>query len=183
MFNNIKGYLYLCILVGMYVSCQWVVLLLGCEVLQLVFEVGKVVKKLVVLVVVLVSSVFCQEQIFLVDDLDFDLCILFLVFINIFIDVGFFFCLGLVLVSDFDDVLLIDVIIYCLCVQGWDELLMFFVVGCYIEVFCQKVEVVGKLLLIIINMGFDLVIYIGVCFEVFIMLFGYNELGVVGVLC
>lgn len=36
---------------------------------------------------------------------------------------------------------------------------------------------------IIINIGLDLVIVIGMIFELFIILFGYNELWCVGVLC
>lgn len=76
-----------------------------------------------------------------------------------------------------------DVMIYWMVFEDKDKLGIYIMFGgWYIGVFVEEYEKVNKLMLIIINIGLDLVIMIGVIFELLIMLFGYNELGVVGVI-
>lgn len=58
-----------------------------------------------------------------------------------------------------------DVTIHRLCVQGRDEISIFFAPGRHIDAFRQKAESRGQGLPISINIGLDPAIYLGASFE------------------
>jgi 4-hydroxy-3-polyprenylbenzoate decarboxylase len=72
------------------------------------------------------------------------------------------------------------VTIHRLCVQGADELSIYFVPGRHIDSFRQKAEAAGKALPISISIGVDPAIEIGACFEPPTTPLGFNELSIAG---
>jgi 4-hydroxy-3-polyprenylbenzoate decarboxylase len=123
----------------------------------------------------------CQEEVYRADEPGFDLRKLLPAPTNTPEDAGPYFCLGLVLGTDPDEGHS-DVTIHRLCVQGKDELSIFFAPGRHIDAFRQKAEARGEALPVTINMGLDPAIPIGACFEAPTTPFGYDELGVAGAL-
>jgi 4-hydroxy-3-polyprenylbenzoate decarboxylase len=87
--------------------------------------------------------------------------------------------MGLVLGTDPDEGHS-DVTIHRLCVQGRDELSIFFAPDRHIDVFRKKAESRGQALPVTINMGLDPAIHIGACFEAPTTPFGYDELAIAG---
>lgn len=73
-----------------------------------------------------------------------------------------------------------DVTIHRLCVQGRDEISMYFVPGRHLDTFRQKAENAGLPLPISISIGVDPAIEIGGCFEPPTTPIGYDELSVAG---
>ena len=73
-----------------------------------------------------------------------------------------------------------DVTIHRLCVQGRNELSIFFAPGRHIDAFRQKAEAQGQSLAVSINMGLDPAIYISAGFEPPTTPFGFDELCVAG---
>ena len=179
-FNTIEGYPGMRVHVGMMASRKRVSLLLGAPERELGQQMAKAVKTVIPPIVVAAKNAPCQEEIHRADDPDFDLRTLLPAPTNTDEDAGPFFCLGLVLGSDPDDPSISDVTIHRLCVQGRDELSIFFAPGRHIDVFREKAEAAGKPLPVTINMGLDPAIYIGACFEAPTTPFGFNELGVAG---
>lgn len=121
----------------------------------------------------------CQEEIHLADDPDFDIRTLLPAPTNTAVDAGPYFCLGLLHGTD-PDTGHSDVTIHRICVQGRDELSIFFAPGRHIDAFRAKAEAVGRPLPITINMGLDPAIHIGACFEAPTTPFGYDELQIAG---
>lgn len=133
-------------------------------------------------VVVEGPAIPCQERVFHADDAGFDLRTLLPTPTNTPEDAGPFLCLGLVLGSHPDDPDNSDVTIHRLCVQGRDELSIFFAPGRHIDVYRQAAERAGRPLPVSINMGLDPAIYVGSCFEAPTTPYGFDELGVAGAL-
>ena len=179
-FNAIKGYPGMRVHVGMMASRKRVGLLLGASERELGRQMGQAVKTVIPPVVVAAKDAPCQQEVYRADDPDFDLRKLLPAPTNTEEDAGPFFCLGLVLGSDPDDPSVSDVTIHRLCVQGRDELSIFFAPGRHIDVFRAKAEAAGKPLPVSINMGLDPAIYIGACFEAPTTPLGFNELGIAG---
>ncbi|WP_206035314.1 UbiD family decarboxylase [Gluconobacter kondonii] len=179
-FNSIKGYPDARILVGMMASRKRVSLLLGAPQRQLGLQLGRAVKHVIPPVIVAADQAPCQETVYRASDPDFDIRTLLPAPTNTPEDAGPFFCMGLLLASDPDDATISDVTIHRLCVQGRDELSVYFVPGRHIDSFRQKAEAAGKPLPISINMGLDPAIYIGACFEAPTTPLGFNELGIAG---
>jgi 4-hydroxy-3-polyprenylbenzoate decarboxylase len=121
----------------------------------------------------------CQQTEHLASDPDFDLRKLIPAPTNTTSDAGPFLCLGLVLGSD-PDTGHADVTIHRLCVQGRDELSIFFAPGRHIDAFRQKAEARGEALPVSINMGLDPAIHIGACFEAPTTPLGFDELSIAG---
>jgi 4-hydroxy-3-polyprenylbenzoate decarboxylase len=179
-FNTIKGFPGMRVHVGMMASRRRVSLLLGAPERELGRQMGQAVKRIIPPVVVSAEQAPCQEIVRRADEPDFDLRTLLPAPTNTDEDAGPFFCLGLALASDPDDPSISDVTIHRLCIQGRDELSIYFAPGRHIDVFREKAEAQGRALPISINMGLDPAIYIGACFEAPTTPFGFNELGVAG---
>lgn len=178
-FNNIKGYPDAKVLVGLMASRERVAVLLGAPVAELGIHLGQAVKKNIPPVYVGPEKAFCQEVVYKATDPDFDIMKIIPAPTNAPDDAGPFFCLGLVLASD-PETGYNDVTIHRLCVQGKDELSIFFAPGRHIDVFRAKAEAAGKPLPVSINMGLDPAIYIGACFEAPTTPLGFDELAVAG---
>lgn len=178
MFNNIKGFPGSRVLVGLMASRERVGLLLGCKPDKLTERINHALHNLVEPKMAGPEAALCQQVVHRATDSDFDLRKLLPAPTNTDQDAGPFFCLGLVLASDPD--LGTDVTIHRLCVQGKDELSIFFAPGRHIDQFRQRAEARGEKLAVTINMGLDPAIHIGACFEAPTTPLGFNELSVAG---
>lgn len=120
----------------------------------------------------------CQEVVHRADGPDFDLRTLLPAPTNTDLDAGPYFCLGLVLGSDPE--LGTDVTIHRLCVQGRDEMTIFFAPGRHIDAFRRRAEADGRKFEITVNMGLDPAIPLGATFEAPTTPLGYDELAIAG---
>ncbi|MFE8873655.1 UbiD family decarboxylase [Acetobacter persici] len=179
MFENVKGYPGSRVLVGLMAKRERVALLLDSKSEGLGQRMGEAVLNGIAPVVIKDQAAPCQEQIFRADDPKFDLRTLLPAPTNTEEDAGPYFCLGLLLGSDPDNGHT-DVTIHRLCVQGRDELSVFFAPGRHIDAFRAKAEERGEALPITINMGLDPAIPIGACFEAPTTPLGFDELTVAG---
>ncbi|HAS0757095.1 TPA: UbiD family decarboxylase [Enterobacter hormaechei subsp. xiangfangensis] len=180
MFNNIKGFPGMRVLVGLLASRDRVSMMLGAPVRELGIQMAEARRNVTPPVIVKGQQAPCQEVIYRAEDENFDLRTLLPAPTNTREDAGPYFCLGLVLGSDPDDRDNVDVTIHRLCVQGKDELSIFFAPGRHIDAFRQKAEAAGKPLPVSINMGLDPAIPIGAEFEAPTTPFGFDELCVAG---
>lgn len=179
-FNRIKGFADSRVLVGLMASRERVAALLGAPVRELGVQMAEARKHVLPPVKVGADQALCQQVVHRATDADFDLRKLLPAPTNTPEDAGPFFCLGLVLGSDPDDGENVDVTIHRLCVQGRDELSIFFAPGRHIDAFRQKAEARGEPLAVSINMGLDPAIPIGATFEAPTTPFGFDELCVAG---
>ncbi|HJS87507.1 MAG TPA: UbiD family decarboxylase [Acetobacteraceae bacterium] len=180
MFNNIKGYPGSRVLVGLLASRERVSELLGAPVRELGVQMGQARLTVTPPAFVERKDAPCQEVVHRAGEPGFDLRKLLPAPTNTPQDAGPYFCMGLVLGSDPDDQNNVDVTIHRLCVQGADELSIFFAPGRHIDRFRQKAEAQGKPLAVSVNMGLDPAIYIGAEFEAPTTPFGFDELCVAG---
>jgi len=179
-FNNVKGFPGARVLVGLTASRERVGLLLGAPPRELGIQMAEARRNVTPPVVVDNRDAPCQEVVHRVGDKGFDLRKLLPAPINTMEDAGPYFCLGLVLGSDPDDRDNVNVTIHRLCVQGKDELSIFFAPDRHIDAFRRKAEAAGKPLPVSINMGLDPAISIGAEFEAPTTPFGFDELCVAG---
>jgi 4-hydroxy-3-polyprenylbenzoate decarboxylase len=179
-FNAIKGYPGWRVLVGLMASRERVSVLLGAPMRELGMQMAQARCNVIPPVIIDGQDAPCQDIIHRAGDEGFDLRRLLPAPTNTMEDAGPYFCLGLVLGSDPDDPDNVDVTIHRLCVQGRDELSIFFAPGRHIDAFRQKAEDAGQPLPISINMGLDPAIPIGAGFEAPTTPFGFNELCVAG---
>jgi len=179
MFTNVTGYPGARVLVGLMASRERVGLLLDSPSPDLARRVGTAIQQPIEPVTVGHDRAPAQEVVYRADDPGFDLGTLLPAPTNTEQDAGPYFCLGLVLGTD-PELGHTDVTIHRLCVQGRDELSIFFAPGRHIDVFRQKAEAAGRPLPISINMGLDPAIYIGACFEAPTTPLGFDELTIAG---
>lgn len=179
-FNAIKGYPGTRVLVGMMASRKRVGILLGAPGRELGLQMAQAVKTVIAPATVAADDAPCRQRVHRADAPDFDLRRLLPAPTNTDEDAGPYFCLGLVLASDPDDPTRADVTIHRLCVQGRDELSIYFAPGRHIDMFREKAEAAGRALPVSINMGLDPAIYIGACFEAPTTPYGFNELAIAG---
>lgn len=179
LFNTVKGYPDSRVLVGLMASRERVGMLLDAAPARLTQRMGEAVKHALAPVTIPRESAPCQEIVYLASDPEFDLRKLIPAPTNTESDAGPFLCLGLVLGTDPDEGHS-DVTIHRLCVQGRDELSIFFAPGRHIDAFRQKAEARGAALPVSINMGLDPAIHIGACFEAPTTPFGFDELAIAG---
>jgi 4-hydroxy-3-polyprenylbenzoate decarboxylase len=179
MFKRIKGYPQSRVLVGLMASRERVGMLLDAEPRRLTQRMAEAVRNPIAPTTVARGHSPCQEVVHLASDPDFDLRKLIPAPTNTESDAGPFLCLGLVLGSD-PDTGHADVTIHRLCVQGRDELSIFFAPGRHIDAFRQKAEQRGEALPVSVNMGLDPAIHIGACFEAPTTPFGFDELSIAG---
>lgn len=178
LFNSVAGYPGARVLVGLMASRHRVGLLLDSPARTLTQRIADAYKHAQGPVCVGSDNAVCQEVVYRADDPGFDLRKILPAPTNTDQDAGPYFCLGLVLGSDPE--LGTDVTIHRLCVQGKDELSIFFAPGRHIDAFRKRAEAQGKPLPISVNMGLDPAIYIGACFEAPTTPLGYNELAIAG---
>jgi 4-hydroxy-3-polyprenylbenzoate decarboxylase len=178
LFHTVTGYPGWRVLVGLMASRKRVGLLLDTPPRELTQRLADACQHAQAPVTVSPAQAQCQEVIHRADDPGFDLRKLLPAPTNTDQDAGPFFCLGLVLASDPE--LGTDVTIHRLCVQGRDELSIFFAPGRHIDAFRERAEAGGRPFPVSINMGLDPAVYIASCFEAPTTPLGYDELAIAG---
>lgn len=179
LFESITGFPGAKVLVGLMADRARVAHLLDTHPEELAQRMGEAVENAIAPVVIDGKEAPCQQQVFRADDPSFDLRTLLPAPTNTELDAGPYFCLGLVLGSDPENGHT-DVTIHRLCVQGRDELSIFFAPGRHIDAFREKAETKGEALPVTINMGLDPAIHIASCFEAPTTPLGFDELSVAG---
>lgn len=178
-FNNVKGHPGARVAIGLLASRTRVGHLLGCDPKRLGFLLKDAVASPVDPVTV-DGPVPCQEVVYRAEDPDFDIRRLIPAPTNTEEDAGPYITMGMCYASD-PETGESDVTIHRLCLQGKDEISMYFVPGArHLTVFREKAEAAGKPLPISISIGVDPAIEIASCFEPPTTPLGYNELGIAG---
>lgn len=179
LFHNIKGHPDSSVAIGVLASRSRAGLLLGCEPQEL----GKMLWKSVdnpVPPVITTEEAPCQQVRHLASDPDFDLRRLVPAPTNTPQDAGPYITLGMCYAAH-PDTGRHDVTIHRLCIQGKDELSIFFTPGArHIGAMAQRAEELGIRLPISVSIGVDPAIEIGSCFEPPTTPLGYDELAVAG---
>lgn len=179
-FNHVKGHPDARVLIGLLASRKRVGYLLNERPDQLGFLLNRAVEAPIPPVVVPNEEAPCQEVVHLATDPDFDIRKLVPAPTNTEEDAGPYITMGMCYASD-PETGDSDVTIHRLCLQGKDEISMYFVPGArHLEVFRQKAEAAGKSLPISLSIGVDPAIEIASCFEPPTTPLGYNELGAAG---
>jgi UbiD family decarboxylase len=178
LFNAVRGYPGARVLVGLMASRERVALLLGSTPRGLTRKLESGYAAACAPVVVGADAAVCQQVVHRAEDDGFDLRGLLPAPTNTDLDAGPYFCLGLVLGSDPE--LGTDVTIHRLCVQGRDELSIYFVPGRHLDVFRQRAVAAGRRFPVSVNMGLDPAIYLGAVFEPPTTPLGFNELAIAG---
>ena len=130
----------------------------------------------------LLRSMPCQQIVHKAEEPDFDLRRLVPAPTNTPDDAGPYITLGMCYASH-PDTGRSDVTIHRLCIQGKDELSIFFTPGArHIGAMADRAEELGQRLPISISIGVDPAIEIGSCFEPPTTPLGYDELAVAGAL-
>lgn len=180
-FNNIKGHPDARVAIGVLASRKRVAALLDCESENL----GKFLYSSVdhpVPPVLTDDPAPCQEVVHRATDPDFDLYKLVPAPTNTPDDAGPYITLGMCYATH-PDTGKNDVTIHRLCIQGKDELSIFFTPGArHIGAMAERAEKLGQKLPISISIGVDPAIEIGSCFEPPTTPLGYDELAVAGAL-
>ena len=180
-FRNVKGHPDASVAIGVLASRKRVAALLDCEPESL----GKMLYHSVeepIAPVEFQGEPPCQEVVHLATDPDFDLNRLVPAPTNTPDDAGPYITLGMCYASH-PDTGLHDVTIHRLCIQGKDELSIFFTPGArHIGAMADRAEELGQTLPISISIGVDPAIEIGSCFEPPTTPLGYDELSVAGAL-
>lgn len=178
LFRAVRGYPGARVLVGLMASRNRVALLLDSTPRGLTRTLAEGYRNACPPVVVGAQEALCQQVVHRAEDEDFDLRRLVPAPTNTDLDAGPYFCLGLVLGSDPE--LGTDVTIHRLCVQGRDELSIYFVPGRHLDVFRRRAVAAGRRFPVSINMGLDPAIHLGAVFEAPTTPLGYNELAIAG---
>jgi len=179
LFESITGYPGARILVGLLASRERVGILLDTNPRELTAKMAAAVRNPIEPVLVSADQAPGQQIVHLANTPGFDLRTLLPAPTNTDQDAGPFFCEALVLGSD-PDTGHSDVTIHRLCVQGKDEISIFFAPGRHIDAFRQKAESRGQGLPISINIGLDPAIYLGASFEAPTTPLGFDELTIGG---
>lgn len=180
-FNNIKGHPDARVAIGVLASRKRVAALFSCK----PEEIGKLLYKSVdhpIPPVMTKEMPLCQQVVHRATDPDFDLAKLVPAPTNTPVDAGPYITLGMCYATH-PDTGLSDVTIHRLCIQGKDELSIFFTPGArHIGAMAERAEALGQKLPISISIGVDPAIEVGSCFEAPTTPLGYDELAVAGAL-
>lgn len=180
-FNNIKGHPDARIAIGVLASRKRVGALLNCEPKNL----GKLLYHSVdnpIPPVVISGKAICQQVVHKASDPGFDLFKIIPAPTNTPDDAGPYITLGMCYATH-PDTGVNDITIHRLCIQGKDELSIFFTPGVrHIGAMAERAEQLGQKLPISISIGVDPAIEIGSCFEPPTTPLGYDELAVAGAL-
>lgn len=181
LFNKLKGFGDERVAIGVVGSRKRVGALLGCE----PENVGKLLCECALNPIEPVVSdepAPCQEVVHLATDPDFDLNRLVPAPTNTPLDAGPYITLGMCYASH-PDTGRSDVTIHRLCIQGKDELSIFFTPGArHIGAMAERAEELNQKLPISISIGVDPAIEITSCFEPPTTPLGFNELSIAGAL-
>ena len=178
-FNKVKGYDDMRVLIGLLSSRKRVARLFGTAPEQLAFMLKDAASHPIPPDVIPREKAVCQEVVHLASDPDFDILKILPAPTNTPEDAGPYFTLGMCYAAD-PETGDHDVTIHRLCVQSKDEISMYFVPGRHLDVFRQKAEAAGKPLPISISIGVDPAIEIGACFEPPTTPLGFDELSIAG---
>lgn len=180
-FHNVKGHPDASVAIWLLASRKRVAALLGTEPENL----GKLLYHSVdnpIAPVVIDQPAPCQEIVYRAEDPDFDLFKLIPAPTNTPDDAGPYITLGMCYATH-PKTGLSDVTIHRLCIQGKDELSIFFTPRCrHIGAMAEYAESINQKLPISISIGVDPAIEIGSCFEAPTTPMGYDELAVAGAL-
>ena len=180
-FNRIKGHPDARVAIGLLASRKRVAALLDTQPENL----GKMLCKSVenpIPPVDIEGDAPCQQVVHKAADPDFDLYKLVPAPTNTPDDAGPYITLGMCYATH-PDTGVHDVTIHRLCIQGKDELSIFFTPGArHIGAMAERAEELGQRLPISISIGVDPAIEIGSCFEPPTTPLGYDELSVAGAL-
>lgn len=179
LFNNIKGYPGAKAVIGVLGSRKRVAALLGTQPDQLGFVLKESVNSPIPPVTVPRSQAKCQQVVHLATEPDFDLNRLIPAPTNTMKDAGPYITMGMCYASD-PETGESNITIHRLCIQGKDEISMYFVSGRHLDVFREKAEKTGKALPISVSIGVDPAIEIAACFEPPTTPLGFNELTIAG---
>jgi 4-hydroxy-3-polyprenylbenzoate decarboxylase len=179
LFNNIKGYDDARVSIGMLACRKRVAMLLGTTPERLGFHMCQALATPVAPIMVEQSAAACQEVVHRATDPGFDIRKLIPAPTNTPEDAGPYITMGLCYGAD-PETGIEDVTIHRLCVQGPDEISMYFVPGRHLDSFRIKAEKAGKRQPISINIGLDPAVYIASCFEAPSTPLGFNELSIAG---
>lgn len=179
-FNNIKGHKDAKVIIGLLASRERVGMLLGCESKKLGFLLNEAVKNPINPIIIENENAPCQEVVHYATDEDFDIRKILPAPTNTEEDAGPYITLGMCYARD-PETGEGDVTIHRLCLQGKDELSMFFTPGVrHLDAFRKKAEESGQPLPISISIGVDPAIEIASCFEPPTTPIGFNELSIAG---
>lgn len=178
-FNKVKGYEDVRVLIGLLCSRQRVAHLFGTTAEKLAFMLKDSVANPIAPIVIPQSQAVCQEVVHLASDSDFDILKILPAPTNTPEDAGPYFTMGMCYAAD-PETHEHDVTIHRLCVQSKDEISMYFVPGRHLDTFRQKAEAAGNSLPISISIGVDPAIEIGACFEPPTTPLGFDELSIAG---
>lgn len=181
LFNRVKGFADFRVVTGVLASRRRVGMLLDCEPDRLGHLLMNSVKNPIPPVLTTNASVPCQEVVHLASDPGFDIRTLLPAPTNTEEDAGPYFTMGLCYATD-PETGESDITIHRLCMQGRDELSMYFAPGRHLDIFRSKAEATGKALPITISIGVDPAIYVGACFEPPTTPLGFDELSIAGAL-
>ncbi|WP_195276479.1 UbiD family decarboxylase [Anaerotruncus rubiinfantis] len=179
-FNRVKGHPDARVAIGVLASRRRVGLLLGEVPEKLGYLLNRAVNHPVDPVVISAEKASCREVVHYASDPDFDVRRLVPAPTNTEEDAGPYITMGMCYATD-PETGEGDVTIHRLCLQGKDEISMYFVPGArHLDVFRKKAEDAGKPLPISISIGVDPAIEIAACFEPPTTPLGFNELSVAG---
>lgn len=179
-FNNVKGHPGARVLIGLLASRERVGLMLGADPRRLGFVLKEAVEAPIAPVTVPQDEAVCQEVVHLAGEPGFDIRNLLPAPTNTPEDAGPYVTMGMCYASD-PETGESDVTIHRLCLQGPDEISMYFVPGArHLGVFREKAEALGKPLPISVSIGVDPAIEIAACFEPPTTPLGFNELSIAG---
>lgn len=180
-FNNIKGHPDARVAIGVLASRRRVAALLDCEPENL----GKLLYRSVdhpIPPVLTSEPAPCQQVVHRATDPDFDLYKLVPAPTNTPEDAGPYITLGMCYATH-PDTGANDITIHRLCIQGKDEISIFFTPGArHIGAMAERAEALGQKLPISVSIGVDPAVEIGACFEPPTTPLGYDELAVAGAL-
>lgn len=181
LFHNVKGHPDAVVAIGVLASRNRVAALLDCR----PEELGKKLYHSVdnpIPPVMSKEPALCQQIIHRAEDKDFDLYKLVPAPTNTPDDAGPYITLGMCYATH-PDTGQSDVTVHRLCIQGKDELSIFFTPGArHIGAMAERAEQLNRSLPISISIGVDPAIEIGSCFEPPTTPLGYDELAVAGAL-
>ena len=179
-FNNIKGHPGAKVVIGMLADRKRVAALLNTQPEKLGFLLRDSVKNAIDPVIVGADKAKCQEVVYRAADEGFDIRKLVPAPTNTPEDAGPYITLGMCYAHDVETGES-DVTIHRLCLQGKDEISMFFTPGArHLGAMREKAEALGKPLPISISIGVDPAIESAACFEPPTTPFGFNELSIAG---